>query len=144
MLLVPVAVLSLSGCAGAADVPGDPGPVDSPTVGDTATWQLSAPDAVTPDSESIDVEVFRLACASGVTGEVLEPVVSYETEQVVIRIDVAPLQAGAGSCQSNNGVPVTVQLTEPLGPRALIDGGCLGTEATNTVTCESAMRLPAA
>ena len=117
-------------------------PNTTPT-GETATWQVSNPAHLSKDSTSIDVAVTRLGCASGVTGEALSPVITYELEQIVILIDVEPLEGDAFDCQGNDAVAVVVQLDEPLGERKLIDGGCLRIDAADTAACEIVLRWPA-
>jgi hypothetical protein len=95
---------------------------------------------VTPDSTSLDVEVTRMACSSGVTGETLEPVVTYTASAVVIRIDVATLDLEGGTCVGNEPVAVAVTLTEPLRGRALIDGACDRLGARGTAPCLTSER----
>lgn len=110
--------------------------------GEPATWHLADPTAVTADSEQIDIEVTRLGCASGTTGEVLEPQVTYEAEQILIRVDVAPVGGGPQSCPGNDAVRISVALTEPLGSRALVDGGCALEGVGTTAECaETAIRF---
>lgn len=110
--------------------------------GDAATWELRAPDDVTATSRSLDIGVTRLGCASGMTGEVLEPQVVYETERIVIQVDVAPFAEEAADCQGNDVVPVTVELDEAVGDRELVDGACLDGEAVDTSFCMDATRWP--
>ncbi|MEE6272269.1 hypothetical protein V2J56_02775 [Georgenia sp. MJ206] len=115
------------------------------TRGEAATWALSDPAAVSAGSVSIDIGVTRLACASGVTGEVLEPQVTYEADRVVVEVDVAPLGGSATSihtCQGNDVVPVRVELDEPIGDRQLVDGACLAGLAIDTAFCLDAARWP--
>ncbi|WP_068480453.1 hypothetical protein [Pseudoclavibacter helvolus] len=110
--------------------------------GEPATWHLIDPSAISPTSDQIDIEVTRLGCASGTTGEILEPKVTYEAEQIVIRVDVAPAGAGPQTCQGNDAVPVVVELTEPIGLRSLIDGGCALEGVGTTSECaDTAVRF---
>jgi hypothetical protein len=111
--------------------------------GDAATWIVMDPAAVSEDTTELDIGVTRLGCASGVTGEVLEPVVAYEPDQIVITVDVARFTAGAADCQGNDVVVVTVQLDEPIGQRPLVDGACLEGEAADTSFCVSDTRWQA-
>lgn len=132
-VLFASAALSLAGCQQMS------GPASN---GEPATWQLADPSAVTADSELIDIEVTRLGCASGTTGEVLEPQVTYEAEQILIRVDVAPVGDGPQSCPGNDAVRISVQLTEPLGARAIVDGGCALEGVGTTAECaETAVRF---
>lgn len=118
------------------------GEPDAVLTGETATWQIGNSTNLDRDSTSIDVVVTRLGCSSGVTGETLAPIVTYTSEQIAIRIDVEPFDGDGADCPGNDAVPVVVQLDQPLGERALIDGGCLRVDAANTATCESDLRWP--
>jgi len=133
---VTLAWLTLAGCAQLGGGTGSNG-------GDAATWTVVDPAAVTEDTTELEIGVTRLGCSSGVTGEVLEPVVTYEPDQIVITVDVARFTAGAADCQGNDVVVVTVELDEPIGQRPLVDGACLKGEAADTSFCESATRWPA-
>ncbi len=112
-----------------------------------ATWELLNPDTVTAQSTVLDVAVTRFGCANGVTGEVLEPPrITYEAEQIVIQVDVAPLVLNEGdegfNCPGNDAVPITIELIEPIGERHLIDQACLSGPATRTAYCMTATRWP--
>lgn len=111
-----------------------------PVPGAPATWQLVDPGRVSSDSTTLEVEVTRLDCANGVTGELLAPVITYEADRVTIRIDAEPSQLGAANCQGNNAVPVVVELSEPLADRTLVDGACITTDARRTAACVTAER----
>ena len=107
---------------------------DSPVV---AIWLLASPDEVSPASTSLKLGVERAACSNGVTGTVLEPEVAYESERIIIRSHVEPIPGrDAVSCQGNNVVPVTVNLTEPVGDRALVDGVCLDENVVPATYCD--------
>jgi hypothetical protein len=124
-----IAAARLAGCA-AAEPPGN---AAAPSIG---IWELSDIDAVDAASERLDVEVTRLECSGGVTGEVLEPVVTLEADRILIRTDVAPLPDGAYTCQGNDRVPVTIELGEPIGDRELVDAACLDEAAASTGFCQ--------
>lgn len=113
------------------------------SAGDAATWELLDAQDVTADSESLDIGVTRLGCASSVTGEVLAPQVSYESEQIIIQLDVEPFTEDAADCPGNDVVPVTVDLEESVGERELVDGACSeGEEAAGTHPCQDEVRWP--
>lgn len=131
--LTGVALLVLAACGTGTDV-------GTETDDDPATWELRQD--VTESNRSLDIGVTRLGCAGGVTGEVLQPRVTYEAERIIIEIDVAPIGDGAQDCQGNDVVPVTVTLDEPVGERSLVDGACLGGEAATTSSCASEVRWP--
>jgi hypothetical protein len=133
---------------GCGEVSTSPGAPSSPTTasseesadppppqGDVATWQLQQPEFVNPLAQWLMVEVTRLDCASGETGEVLEPQVSYDNDRIVIRTDVAPI-TGAQDCQGNDAVPVEIHLDQSIGERDLVDAACLDGKAVATTFCE--------
>jgi hypothetical protein len=124
VLLVTIGVITLAGCAA---------PPPNPGVG---IWQLRDADAVDATTQSLDIEVMRLECSGGETGEVLEPDVTIEDDRILIRTDVAPLPEGAYGCPDNDWVGVTLELGEPLGDRELVDAACLDDRAAATVFCE--------
>lgn len=118
--------------------PVEPGiPSDGPEqVGDLGTWVLLDPGQVTSASTEITIGVTRLDCSSGVTGEVLEPVVEYTDSHVIIRADVAVIDHNLPqTCQGNDEVPVAVKLSEPIGDRPLVDAACLAGDAVTTSFC---------
>ncbi|WP_432497829.1 hypothetical protein [Kineococcus auxinigenes] len=87
-----------------------------------ATWRLAQePD---PQDVSVSVLVSERACSSGRTaeGRIQEPEVEYRREEVVITVRVDALD-GANSCPGAPETPFTVELSEPIGTRALVDGG---------------------
>jgi hypothetical protein len=135
--------LFLGGCgASASDIGGAASPTETardtrssaPEMGDIGTWELLN-SSITSDSTVLQLGVTRLACASGVTGAVLDPVVQVQRERIVIRTDVKALSPGGYTCQGNNSVPVTVELDEPVGKRELVDAACLEGRAVNTAAC---------
>jgi hypothetical protein len=50
-------------------------------------------------------------------------VIIYEPDRVVVIFTVDPLPDGAYTCPGNPPTGVTVELSEPLGDRQLLDGG---------------------
>lgn len=123
--LLALAGLALAGCTSAPP----------PGVG---VWHLTEPAAVTPSSVSVALGVQRLECSSGVTGDVLDPVVTYEDDRVVISTPVAPLPEGGYDCSGNDTVVIEVRLDEPLGDRELVDAACAEERAAATVFCDDA------
>lgn len=117
-------------------------PLEPSTDGDTATWQLLNPEAVTADSSVLELAVTRLGCANGVTGEVLAPRITYEAERILIEVDVEAQGEGAFTCLGNDAVPIIAELIEPIGERSLIDRACLEGEATTTAFCVTPTRWP--
>lgn len=94
-----------------------------------ATWVVDPSDPPSEQSESFTALVTRRACSGGETGEVLEPVVESDAEQVTITFTVAPMPDGVYTCDGNNSVPYRVVLDEPLGEKTLVDGWCVSAQA---------------
>jgi hypothetical protein len=151
LLVLPL--LALSACTPmnpGSDASGAPTATTSATPtdsGDPALWELLNPGTVTAESTVLELAVMRADCANGVTGEVLEPArITYEAEQIVIRVEVAPLVLEEGNegfnCPTNDWVPITVELVEPIGDRDLIDHACFSGHATRTVYCLTPTRWP--
>ncbi|RZI94407.1 MAG: hypothetical protein EOO67_04715 [Microbacterium sp.] len=128
-ILATVAGMLLVSCAAPSAQTGDP-----------ATWELADGAGVSVQSTTIEVLATRLACASGVTGALEDPVVDYRDDEIVIRIDAVYDGDAAADCQGNNAVPVSVALTEPVGDRVLVDGACRLPPAADTAFCESPVR----
>lgn len=117
--------LLLGGCAPA-----------TPPVSDPGLWELRQAGGLTPESTTLHLNVSRLGCSNGVTGQVLAPDLQYMEDLILIRTDVAALDGGAHDCPGNDQVPVTVELTEPIGRRDLVDAACLDAAAAEMVLCE--------
>lgn len=106
------------------------------STGDVAVWDLGPGQRLGPSSTTFIALVSRFGCNSGVTGEVLAPEVRLEEAEVVVKFRVMPETRGPADCPSNNQVSYEVDLGEPLGDRALVDGECLpGGAAVNTNDC---------
>jgi len=114
--------LLLTGCAGNSDEA-------------VATWKLAGDQAITASATTLSVLVTRLGCNSGVTGDVNEPDVELTDEAVVLTFTVSPGEEGDADCQGNPPVRYEVELPEPLGDRALVDGQCASEEASSTAPC---------
>ena len=77
-----------------------------------------------PDSTLVHLLVTEVACASGrEMGEALQgpQVVETDTEVLVAFAAVPPAERTV-NCQGNPSSPVTIELTRPLGDRAIYDG----------------------
>jgi hypothetical protein len=87
-------------------------------------WIDPAAPPPTPQSTSISIQLIERACAGGQppNGRVLAPIVDYRPDSLVITIAVTTIP-GDSDCQGNPIVPLTVQLSEPLRDRVLLDGG---------------------
>lgn len=108
-------------------------------VGDIATWLLTEGELLDPMTSFLVLDVTRLGCSGGTTGSVLDPVVVYEADRVLIRTDVNPV-GGNNTCPGNDAVSVELSLDESLGMRELVDVACLEGEAVGTEGCQSAVR----
>lgn len=103
--------------------------------GDAAVWIVGPDQRIGDSSSTFTALVSRLGCNSGVTGQVLAPEIRLGEVGVIVTFRVAPPSRG-GRCPGNDQVAYEVDLGEPLGHRALIDGQCLpGGEAVGTSFC---------
>lgn len=93
---------------------------------DLGDADLALADAPSPGDTSVDLLVRERACASGQRAEGrIELVELTETaDQVQLRIGVRPAE-GNQNCQSNPPTPFTVELSEPLGDRDIVDASAI-------------------
>jgi hypothetical protein len=127
-LLAVASLAALTTACGAA--------TDSSTRGDPAVWFLGLDQELQESTTTFTALVSRLGCNDGVTGQVLEPEIRMSESEVVVTFSVAPKQPGPATCPDNDEVSYEVDLGEPLGARALVDGQCLpGGEAATTSFC---------
>ena len=90
-----------------------------------AVWHLDPDQPVPgPGATSFSAIVTERACASArdITRLILPPVIQYGADEVIVSIYVAPLPAGAHNCPGNPPARFTIELSEPLGDRQLVDG----------------------
>lgn len=99
-----------------------------------ATWTLQG--EVTAASAVVEIGVTRVDCADGVTGELLDPVVTYEDDRILIEARAAPNGLDGAGCPENDVVAQTVELDEPVGERALVDALCLDEPYSSYVWCD--------
>ena len=137
LLCAALAALTVAcGSDPAEPVPAGSGSTGSGSAGDAAVWVLGPDPRLAPSAATFTALVSRLGCNDGVTGEVLPPEIQRSGTEVVVTFRVRPKQDGAASCPSNNDVAFDVDLGEPLGDRALVDGACLpGGAAVTTASC---------
>jgi photosystem II stability/assembly factor-like uncharacterized protein len=97
--------------------------VDAPRVGPATWWIDPAALPLQPGATRIPGFVLEQACASGKSpeGRVREPVVEYGADAIVVTFTIT-WSPGDQDCPSNPPFPVVVQLDQPLGGRALLDG----------------------
>lgn len=100
-----------------------------------ATWVVAPDQRISAGTTSFTAEVVRLGCNGGVTGTVEEPAIRLTDEQVVLTFRVSPADPPEADCQGNAAVRYTVELPEPLGDRALVDGACEDRAVADTAPC---------
>jgi hypothetical protein len=90
--------------------------------GDLGDADLTLAAEPSPDTQTLEVLVHERACASGQTADGRVELVALEEtpDEVRLRIGVHGL-AGAQTCPSNPPTPFTVELSEPLGDREVVD-----------------------
>ncbi len=128
------AAIGLALAAWAAWGCGSPGPGTAGTTGlaglaGTAGWWVDPAQLPLPATATrIDGFLHEQACASGTSpeGRIVGPEIVYHPDAVTVTFGVRPI---GGTCPSNPWFPITVELAEQLGGRALIDGGS-GRDAT--------------
>ena len=95
-----------------------------------ATWAEDA-DFPAPGADTTELHllVWERACSGGApaTGRISAPVVTFGPTTVTIALGVRPLEVPEGygvTCPGPPGTPVILRLSEPIGSRQLLDGGC--------------------
>ena len=83
------------------------------------------------DGSTLTLAVTERACANGEApeGRRVEAAVSETDDEVAITVFIEPV-AGGASCPGNPSFPFEVELAEPLGGRALVDGSSGATKST--------------
>lgn len=91
-----------------------------------ATWSLD-PNLPPPDATATTLTaiVTERACtgAQPMVGRLLPPSITYGAESISLVFAARPLQGEMFTCPGNPSTRVTVELSEPLGDRRLLDGG---------------------
>ena len=93
-------------------------------VGPAVVVARSAAPTPRPRATSIRALVQERSCASGKSpeGRVEPPQIEVTDAAITITFEIRR-QPGGQDCQGNPPFPVTIELPEPLGDRALLDGG---------------------
>ncbi|MGA5303215.1 hypothetical protein ACPCHT_25025 [Nucisporomicrobium flavum] len=113
--------------------------------GDPAVWYVAPQQNLQESSTAFTALVHRVACNSGVTGDVLKPEIRMTETEVVVTFTVAPKEREIAPCPGNDEVPYEVKLNEPLNGRSLVDGLCLSADrflARSGYCTPSATRFP--
>ncbi len=101
----------------------------------TATWEVARGEQLTADTSEFTAIVSRVGCSSGVQGEPQTPEIEFTDSEIQITFTIAPRIDG-GTCEGTLGVPVDIDLGEPIGDRSLVDGECHpGSTAWSTAFC---------
>lgn len=83
---------------------------------------LTLADTPSPDATSIDLLVHERACASGVPADGRVEIVAVDETAEQVRLHVGVRQRGGDQdCQGNPPTPFSVELSGPLGDRAIVD-----------------------
>lgn len=90
---------------------------------DLGEADLTLADTPSPDDTSVDLLIHERACASGQSAEGRVQLVELTetTDEVRLWIGVLPPEGDAQTCQGNPATPFTVELSEPLGDREIVD-----------------------
>lgn len=110
-----------------------------------ATWRLDPDQVIDAGTTTFTALVTRLSCNSGVTGEVNDPEVTWEDDQVVLTFTVSPGESDdVETCEDGGPVAHEVTLDQPVGDRRMVDGACLpGGAAETTSHCTTGgIRFP--
>lgn len=91
--------------------------------GDPAVWYVAAHQVLRPGTTGFAVTVTRTGCSSGQQGQPLAPVINSTEAAITITFRMDP-HISSGTCEGTAGVDYRVQLREPIGKRALVDGSC--------------------
>ena len=111
-----------AGCLGPAES-GSTTPVTfGPDAGRADWWVDPADLPLPPDTQVVRGFLEERACASRQSpeGRILGPKIEYRADAIIVTYAVREI---GGTCPSNPRFPITIHLTEPLGGRALFDGG---------------------
>jgi hypothetical protein len=87
-----------------------------------AELYLDPANPISPTDRSVNLQLFELSCSGGQSpaGRVLEPLVVYETDRVLVAIPIRILP-GSHDCLGVDAFPYALQLSEAIGSRQLFD-----------------------
>jgi hypothetical protein len=100
-----------------------------------ATWRLAPEQEIDTATTSFLADVVEWRCTGGQSSEdrVRPPLIAYQPQRVVVVFTVDPPPPPPDNvCIANPATRVSVELSEPLGDRELLDGGALPWHDPNT------------
>jgi len=104
-------------------------------ISDLATWKIIG--GASADSSNFELEATIQGFPDATTVIGATPGIAYASQRIIITMNVEPLDPDMMyTCQTNDIVPVSVDLAEPIGERTLVDGACLNVVASGTSFCE--------
>ena len=124
---MPVETFGIVSSTASTDVPtttAEPTTSVAATQGIVAPWQLAPYESLSPETQTVDIDVHEQACSGGDTarGRIEEPEIQFEEATVIVTIRVRP-KDGPQNCQGNPLSRFTLELGQQLGHRVLLQGG---------------------
>ena len=88
-----------------------------------APWWPAEEEAVTADAQVLDVLVLEQECAGGepARDRIRDPLIEADDDRIVVTLEVEVLEEPV-TCPDNPPTPTTIDLGEPRGDRARLDG----------------------
>ncbi len=105
-----------------------------------AVWVIAQPDNPPRNAMSFTAQVVGLECIDGVAEPVLPPTVALGATTIVVTFTVHGPPFGPHTCPGNPRVPYRVDLGQPIGYRALVDGACVSGVGTAWCTPDGVRR----
>ncbi|WP_432549113.1 hypothetical protein [Kineococcus arenarius] len=99
-------------------------------------WNVAPDQSLGADSTTFTALVHRVGCNNGVTGDVNDPTIDVDKDQVVITFTVSSGEPSSASCPGNAPVAHEVELPEALGDRRLVDGECAPIGPSEDAHCD--------
>lgn len=124
LMVVAAACLLVSSCSSDSAEPqsaASPDPTFDVSGREVAQWKL-APGELTPSDQEVDVLISWVTCTSAAKPRDPQAVLQYGEQDVTLTVWAVPPEGNAFECPANPWVPVTVQLDQPLGDRAIVPG----------------------
>lgn len=103
----------------------------------SAYWRMADGQQIEDSATTFTALVSRANCNGGETGTVNPPDLHVTETSIIVTFTVSPGDPASASCPGNDEVPFVVHLDEPVGPRAIVDGLCQRSQASDTSPCSS-------